>query len=259
MAYCDSSCPAVFPDITYGFYPVFAELNHIPYQEIPLQEDFSIRTEDYIGIGKTVVIANPNAPTGKFLPLADIERIVRSNRDSVVIVDEAYVDFGGESAIRLIDTYENLLVTGTFSKSRSMAGARLGFGCGNKALIADLNTIRYSTNPYNVNSLTMAAGVQAFCDDAYYMQNCKVIMETREFVQKELEKLGFNVLPSQANFLFAQKDGVSGKYLYEELKKAGILVRHFEKERIKEYNRITIGTREDMETFLSVLKNILEK
>ena len=165
MSYCDENTPAAFADITYGFYPVFAALNRIPTHIIPLTDDFSVNPDDYIGLGETIVIANPNAPTGKILPLSDIERILASNPDNIVIVDEAYVDFGGKSAVSLIHKYDNLLVTQTFSKSRSMAGARLGFGVGCADLIRDLETIRYSTNPYNVNSMTMAAGIGALADE----------------------------------------------------------------------------------------------
>ena len=175
MAFSDAAHPVVFPDITYGFYPVFAQLSGIPYETIPLMPDFSIRISDYMGIGKNIVIANPNAPTGLALPVSDIEKIVSSNPGNVVVIDEAYVDFGAESTVPLIRKYPNLLVTGTFSKSRSMAGARLGFGIGDRALIRDLKTIQYSTNPYNVNRMTAAAGKAALLDDGYYMENCRKI------------------------------------------------------------------------------------
>lgn len=259
MAFCDKEHPVVFPDLTYGFYPVFAKLSGIPYEEIPLRDDFTINVDDYIGIGKNIVIANPNAPTGIALPLSDIERIVASNPDNIVIIDEAYVDFGGESALCLIEKYDNLLVTGTFSKSRSLAGARLGFGFGNPAIIADLHTIRYSTNPYNVNRMTMAAGYRAICDDEYYMSNAKKIIECREFTRAELEKLGFNVLPSKANFLFAESPEIDGGELYLKLRSRGILVRHFTKEKIKNFNRITVGTKEEMTALLTAIKDILKE
>ena len=257
MAFADENNPLVFADITYGFYPVFAELNHIPYTEIPLKEDFSLDPADYTAVGKTVVIANPNAPTGLCLSLDVIEEIVKSNPDNVVIIDEAYIDFGGVSAVELTKKYDNLLVTGTFSKSRSMAGARLGFGIGNAKLIADLNTVKYSTNPYNVNRLTAVAGIAALEDNGYYMDNCKIIQQNREWTTAELEKLGFTVLPSTANFIFAKSDRIGGEELYLTLKERGILIRHFTKERICDYNRITIGTAEQMKLFIDAVKEII--
>lgn len=259
MAFCDESHPAVFPDITYGFYPVFAQLNNIPYETIPLAEDYSIRVEDYLGINKTIFIANPNAPTGMALSLADVERIVQSNPDNVVVIDEAYVDFGAESAMALIDKYDNLLVTQTFSKSRSLAGGRLGFGAGNAKLIQDMNTIKYSTNPYNVNRMTMGAGIGALEDVEYFQNNCRTVMENRAFTETELQKLGFTVLPSKANFLFATHPQIDGGELYRRLKEKGILVRHFDKARLCAYNRITVGSRGQMEAFLAAVKDILEE
>ena len=257
MAFCDEAHPIAFPDITYGFYPVFAELNGIPYEKIPLAEDFSVKAEDYIGIHKNIVIANPNAPTGLTLTLAEIEAIVSSNPDHVVIIDEAYVDFGGESAVSLIHKYDNLLVTQTFSKSRSMAGARLGFGVGAESLISDLQTIKYSTNPYNVNRMTAAAGLAAIKENGYYMENCKKIISVREMTKKALLDMGFTVTDSKANFLFAKSDKISGEELYLALKSRGVLVRHFKTEKIKDYNRITVGTAEQMEAFLSRVREIL--
>lgn len=258
-AFCDKDRPAAFADITYGFYPVFAEFNGVPYEEIPLLEDFSIDVEKFIGINKTIFIANPNAPTGIALPLSEIKRIIKSNPQSVVIVDEAYVDFGAESAVSLIHKYDNLLVTQTFSKSRSMAGARLGFGIACRELIQDLNTVRYSTNPYNINRMTMAAGIGALEDDEYFLKNCRTIAKNRLWTTKELLRLGFTVLDSQANFVFAKHSSFDGEFIYKELKSRGILVRHFNKERIKAFNRITIGSISQMEALIETLGNILEE
>ena len=257
MAFCDDEHPAVFPDITYGFYPVFAQLNHIPYETIPLREDFSICADDFCGIGKTIFIANPNAPTGLTLSIEEIRRILDSNRENVVLIDEAYVDFGAESCVNLIHEYSNLLVVQTFSKSRSMAGARLGFGIGCEELINDLNTIKYSTNPYNVNRMTMAAGVGALEDEEYTKANCESIIRTRDFTIRALNRLGFVCTDSKANFVFAKHPRNDGKEIYEKLKERGILIRHFDLPRIAQYNRITVGTLEQMQTLITTLEEIL--
>ncbi len=259
MAFCDRQSPAVFPDITYGFYSVFASLNGVPYEEIPLSGDFTINVNDYLGINKNIFIANPNAPTGIALGLDEIERIVRSNPDNIVVIDEAYVDFGAESAVALTQKYDNLLVTQTFSKSRSMAGARLGFGIGCPSLIADLNMIKYSTNPYNVNSMTMAAGLGVLEDGEYTRENCKAVGENREYTVNELKELGFTMTESKANFIFAKHEKIDGGELYLKLRERGILVRHFAKPRISEYNRITVGSREQMEALVSAVRSILEE
>ncbi|MBE6958584.1 MAG: histidinol-phosphate transaminase [Ruminococcaceae bacterium] len=247
----------LFPDISYGFYEVFANLHSLPYEKIPLQQDFSIDVKPYCGQKRMVVIANPNAPTGIALPLRKIQQILEANPDNVVLIDEAYVDFGGESCAKLTEKYPNLLCVQTFSKSRSMAGARLGFAIGSPELIADLETIKYSTNPYNVNALTQKAGAAAVEDNGYYMRNCRKIIKSRLYTKKELEKLGFTVLPSKANFLFAKSDKIGGMELYLRLKEKGILVRHFEKNRICDYNRITIGSQKEMEAFIAAVEEIL--
>ena len=258
MAFCDRDHPAVFPNITYGFYPVFAELNGVPYEEIPLQEDFSVCVEDYLGVGRTVFLANPNAPTGLCLPVSEIERIAASNPDSVVVIDEAYIDFGGESCVPLIRKYRNLLVTQTFSKSRSMAGARLGFGIGCPDLIRDLNTIKYSTNPYNINSLSMAAGIGMLEDAEYTRRCCEIIKENRAYLTAELKKRGFSMPESKANFVFARTDRMDGSELYTRLKEKHILVRHFSRPEISDYNRITVGTGEQIDALLRAIDEILK-
>ena len=259
MAFADEKNPLIFADITYGFYPVFAELNHIPYEEISLREDFSINPEDYKNAGRTIVIANPNAHTGLGMSLGDIEDIVRTNPDNIVIIDEAYVDFGTESALPLTASYDNLLIIRTFSKSYSLAGARLGFAIGNEALIRDLNTIKYSVNPYNVNRMTCAAGYAALCENDYYRKNCEKIVVNRRYTIDALKELGFSVIESKANFVLAKSDRIGGQKLYTKLKERGILVRHFSKEQIEDYNRITIGSREEMDILVENIKKILEE
>ena len=248
---------AAFPDITYGFYNVFCKLHGIEYDEIPLCVDFSIDSADYIGNGKFNVIANPNAPTGMILSESEIEKIIASNPKNVVVIDEAYIDFGGKSCYKLIDKYDNLLVCRTFSKSRSMAGARLGFCIANEEIIKDLELIKNSTNPYNINRLTQVAGVAALQQNDYYIDNCQRIVETRDYTCAELEKLGFEILPSLANFVFAKHNSFGGEELYLKLKSNGFLVRHFTNPRICEFNRITIGSRKEMESLVKELKCII--
>ena len=259
MAFGDGEHPFVFPALSYGFYPVFAKVNNIPYREIPLKEDFSIDPADYHNAGGNIVIANPNAPTGLTLTLGEIEGILQTNPDHVVVIDEAYVDFGGETAIPLVDKYDNLIVTRTFSKSYSMAGARLGFGIANEALIRDMNTIKFSTNPYNVNRMTMAAGTAALEENDYYMENCRTIVAVREWTKQQLGQMGFTMTDSKANFIFAKHPNIGGETLYLKLKDRGILVRHFSRQDIVDYNRITVGTKEQMETFLKATQAILQE
>ena len=259
MAFCDEKHPAVFPNITYGFYSVFAKLNGVPYKEIPLKEDFSLEIADYKKANGTVFIANPNAPTGLLLSPAKIRELLEADPSRVVVIDEAYIDFGGESVVGLTREYDNLLVTRTFSKSRSMAGARLGYGVGSPDLIRDLNTVKYSTNPYNVNSMTAAAGLGVMADDAYTKKGCAKIIEAREYAKAELKKLGFEMTDSMGNFLFARHPAVSGKEIYMRLRGRGILVRHFDKAPIEDYNRITVGTIEDMKALVEALADIVKE
>ena len=250
-----------FADLTYGFYSVFADLYGIDAKIIPLNEDFAIVPEEYFGLDRGAVIANPNAPTGKALPIADIERIVASNPDRVIVVDEAYVDFGGESAIPLTKKYDNLLVCMTYSKSRGMAGARLGFAIGNAELIADLELMKYSTNPYNLDSLALRMGAAALTDSskAYYEEKVGEVIRVREETAQKLTDLGAKVLPSKANFLFAKLPNISGGEAYAKLRERGILVRHFSKARISDYLRISIGTAEDMAELLNAVAEIIKE
>lgn len=257
LAFFDENNPVSFPDITYGFYPVFAELYGIPYNTVPLRDDFTIDYRDYLSIPGSVVIANPNAPTGIAMKRDEIEQIIRSNPDRIVLIDEAYIDFGGESCVPLTKKYDNLIVTQTFSKSRSLAGARLGFAIASKEIILDLETIRYSTNPYNVNRLSVAAGTAALEDNEIYMQRCRQIIATRERITHELCAMGFEILPSSCNFVFARNAAMGGKELYLELRRRNILVRHFDQPRISDFLRITIGTDSQMDTLIAAVKEIL--
>ena len=247
----------VFPEISYGFYEVYAELYKLDYEKIPLEADFSLNYAKYCGKNKLVVIANPNAPTGMSIPLFQIEQILKTNPNSLVLIDEAYVDFGGESALKLVGKYDNLLVTRTFSKSRCLAGGRLGYAFASPDIIEDLEKIKYSTNPYNINRLTLLLGAATVDAEAYYQEKCAEIMETRNWTAKQLKNLGFTVLPSDTNFLFAKTDAMDGGQLYEILKTRGILVRHFGNPKISQFNRITIGTKEQMETLINTLKEVL--
>lgn len=254
-----ATCPrgAAFADITYGFYSVFGALYGRDCDEIPLREDFTVNPSDYRETDKTIFLANPNAPTGLALTTAQIEALVAEKPDRLVVIDEAYVDFGAESAIPLTKRYDNLAVVGTFSKSRSLAGARLGFTIATEALIADLDKIRYSTNPYNVNRLTLAAGAAAIRDTAYF-ETCRgKIIEAREYAKTELRRRGCVVTDSLANFLFVKPSGLSGGDYYQKLKERGILVRHFRSPRIADYVRITVGTMDDMRALLDATDEIM--
>ena len=259
LAFCDGERPVAFPSISYGFYPVYAQLLRLPYTEVPLREGFVLDPADYCGLGKNIVIANPNAPTGRAISTADIEEIVRSNPDHVVLIDEAYVDFGGESCLPLIHKYDNLLVCQTFSKFRSLAGGRLGFALAGGGLIAGLEKIRYSINSYNINRLTAAAALATLDSNGYYLENSKKIQASRAYAAAELDKLGFETLPSLANFIFTRCPRMEGGALYQALKAKGVLVRHWDRPEISDWLRVTIGTREQMDIFLDKVREILKE
>ena len=259
MAFCDEKHPAVLPDITYGCDPVFARINRVPFREIPLRPDWRIDPEDYAGCGGTVFLANPNAPTGLTLSLKEVEYITASNPDTVVAVDEAYVDFGGESALGLTQRHENLLVIQTFSKSRSLAGLRLGFAAGPEALIRDLKTMQYSTNPYNVDRLAQTAGKACLERDEYNLENCRTIIGTREWARDRLRELGFEMTDSRANFLFVRHPAFPGSALRDRLRERGILIRWFDQERIRDWSRISVGTRQEMEILVETVRDELGK
>ena len=259
LTFFNSEKPILFPDITYSFYDVWADLFRIPYRRPALDENFHICTEDYFRENGGIIFPNPNAPTGVELPLAVVEEIVKHNPDTVVIVDEAYVDFGGKTALPLIEKYDNLLVVQTFSKSRSMAGMRIGFACGNEKLIKYLNDVKYSFNSYTMNRTSILAGVEAIRDEAYFRETCNKIIETREWTKRELAKLGFTFQDSMANFIFASHKTCPAKELFQALREEHIYVRYFDKERISNHLRITIGTEEEMEKLIEFLKKYLNK
>ena len=255
-AFCDAVTPAVFADITYGFYEVFAKAQNVPSKIIPLKDDLTIGVGDYLNAGGTVFIANPNAPTGLLLSVSDIEKIVKGNSGNVVVVDEAYIDFGGASALPLIKKYDNIIVVQTFSKSRSLAGARIGFAIGNRELIKDLKLIKYASNPYNLSGISAAAAIGALVDEEYFKGNCYKIIATRERLKKELAAAGYDCTDSYSNFVFVKKNGLSGETLYAKLKEKGILVRYFNKPRISDYVRITVGSDEQTDALIAALKDV---
>lgn len=259
MAFFNSEKPILFPDITYSFYDVWAELLHIPYQRPALDDDFSIVKEDYYRDNGGIIFPNPNAPTGVDLPIYDIEDILRHNTDVVVIVDEAYIDFGADSALPLIEKYENLLVVQTFSKSRSMAGMRIGYAMGNPLLIKYLNDVKYSFNSYTMNRPSIALGIESVKDEAYFQEILGKIINTREWTKEQLRKLGFTFRDSKANFIFAAHHDVPAEKLFQALREAHIYVRYFDKKRISNYLRITIGTQQEMESLVDFLVKYLDR
>lgn len=256
LTFFQSEKPVFFPDITYSFYDVWADLYRVPYETKPLDENFCIRTEDYLPPNGGVIFPNPNAPTGVLLEPRQVEKIVSANRDVVVIVDEAYIDFGGTSCLSLIDKYDNLLVVQTFSKSRSMAGMRIGYAMGNPKLIQYINDVKYSVNSYTMNYAALQLGVESVKDVAYFKQSCEKIIKTRENAEKELTRLGFTFPKSYGNFIFASHKRVPAQEIFERLKENDIYVRYWNKERIGNYMRITIGTDEQMEALYCALEQI---
>ena len=253
LTFFNSEKPILFPDITYSFYDVWANMLRIPFETKALDDDFQIKKEDYYGENGGVVFPNPNAPTGILMPLSEIEDIIAHNRDVIVVVDEAYIDFGGESALPLIEKYDNLLVVQTFSKSRSLAGMRLGFAMGNEKLIRYINDVKYSFNSYTLNQTALVLGVQAIRDREYFEETCAKVIATREWTKCELKKLGFSFGDSMSNFIFATHERVPAKEIFEALREHNIFVRYFSKPRISNYLRISIGTQQEMERLTAFL------
>lgn len=257
LTFFNSDVPILFPNITYSFYDVWANLYRIPFKQIPLMEDFSVRKEDYFVPNGGVVLANPNAPTGANLPLKDIEDIIEHNRDQVVIIDEAYTDFGGESALPLIDKYENLLVVQTFSKSRSLAGLRIGYAMGSRKLIKYMLDVKFSFNSYTMNTPALLMGAAAVKDREYFEKTVAAVIKTREWTKGELKRLGFSFADSKTNFIFARHESVPRDYIFKRLREENILVRAFNGDIIKDYLRISIGTDEEMRVVIDTLEKIL--
>ncbi len=259
QALFNSDLPIVYPDLTYSFYPVWCSLFNIPYKTYPVDDDFRINVEDYKEKNGGVIIPNPNAPTSIGESTDFVEKLLEYNQDSVVIIDEAYVDFGGESSVELTKKYENLLVTGTFSKSRSLAGLRIGFAVGSEKLISVLEAVKNSYNSYTIDSLSIKAGKASILDDEYFKETCRKVIATREYVTAQMREMDFKVLDSSTNFIFATKDGCSMKDMFEYLKTKKVYIRYFSIPRIENYVRITIGTDEEMAIFLKELKGYLQK
>ena len=256
-AFCGEGRGVAYADITYSFYQVWVKLYGLEATIIPLREDLTLCVDEYMDFPGTVIIANPNAPTGLALPRSEIRRLLEANRERLVIVDEAYVDFGGESCASLVEEFDNLLVVQTMSKSRSLAGARVGFALGCPELIADLNRIKYSNNPYNINHLSMLAGAAAMRDTEYFDNCCRAVCEARDWTKAELETLGFTVLPSCTNFLFVRPEGIAAEELYRRLKENGVLIRWFDADRIRDHVRITVGTMGQMKLLVEKIRQLL--
>ena len=258
MTFFNSEKPLIFPDITYSFYDVWADMLRIPYETIALDDDFRIKTEDYYRENGGVIFPNPNAPTGELLSLDMVEDIIKHNSDVIVVVDEAYIDFGGVSALPLIEKYDNLIVVQTFSKSRSLAGSRVGYAMANPVLIKYLNDVKYSFNSYTMDRITIAAATEAVKDRDYFAETTAKVIKTREWTKNELAGLGFEFGDSKSNFIFARHPKMSGQALFEKLKAEQVFVRHFSKpERIADYLRISIGTDQQMQKLISILERII--
>ncbi|MGT2925165.1 histidinol-phosphate transaminase [Streptococcus caviae] len=257
LAFFNNDEPVLFPDLTYGFYKVWADLYRVNYHEVPLAEDFTIKTEDYLADNGGIILTNPNAPTGIYKPLAEIEAILQANRDVVVILDEAYINFGGQSALSLLSKYDNLVITRTFSKDAALAGLRVGYAIASPELIAVMNAVKHSINPYSVDLLAEKLAAAAVEDWSYYQKTAKKIQKTRDWFSQQLVKQGFTVLPSQANFVLTKPAGISAAALFKALEARKIYVRYFPTvDRIKDYLRISIGRQDEMEAVIKTIEDL---